>query len=41
MLRGVSGFSIFTSRGSAFISSAISNKPLINGKALVINSFQI
>jgi len=41
MLRGVSGFSVFTSRGSVFISSAISNKPLFNGKVLVIHSFQI
>jgi len=41
MLRGVSGFSVFTSRGSVLISSATSNKPLINAKVLVIHSFQI
>jgi hypothetical protein len=30
MLRGVSGFSVFTSRGSVLISSATSNKSLIS-----------
>ena len=41
MLRGVSGFSVLTSRGSVFISSATSSKPLINAKVLVIHYFQI
>lgn len=41
MLRGVSGFSVFTSRGSVFISSATNKKSLINAKVLLIHSFRI
>ena len=41
MLREVSGFSGFTSRGSVFTSSATNSKSLINANVMLIHSFQI